>query len=382
MDADVKCENAEMEAVRDSEDTLLITISGSWCITGDIPSVAPIFDSIRAASWAGRLAFDTRGLVRWDSRLLTYIKRMVETAVSRGIEVDQAGLPDGIQKLLGIAMSTARATPPEEDPATLELLYRLGEASIGAIELALDMLGFVGELSVAFVRFLVGRARFRRIDFLDLLQECGAQALPIVTVIGLLIGVILAFVGAVQLRLFGAQAYVADLVAIATVREMGPLMTAIVMAGRSGAAFAATIGTMTVSEEVDALETSGFSPMEFLVLPRVLALTIMLPLLALYTDFMAIVGGAIVGVGAFEITLGQYVEQTRNSVPPLFFGLGLIKATIYGLLVALAGCYYGMRSGRSASAVGSVTTSAVVVGVILIIVATAITTVVYDILGV
>jgi phospholipid/cholesterol/gamma-HCH transport system permease protein len=232
------------------------------------------------------------------------------------------------------------------------------------------------------VRFLGGKARFRRKDFLQLLQQCGAQALPIVTVIGILIGVILAFVGAVQLRLFGAQAYVADLVAIATVREMGPLMTAIVMAGRSGAAFAATIGTMTVNEEVDALETSGFSSMEFLVLPRVLALTLMLPLLALYTDFMAIVGGAVVGVGAFDITLGQYVEQTRNAVPPLFFGLGLIKATLYGLLVALAGCYYGMRCGRSASAVGSVTTSAVVVGVILIIVATAITTVIYDILGV
>ncbi len=244
------------------------------------------------------------------------------------------------------------------------------------------MLGFIGDLMVAFVRFLAGKACFRGTDFLQLIQGCGLQALPIVTVIGLLIGVILAFVGAVQLKLFGAQVYVADLVAIATVREMGPLMTAIIMAGQSGAAFAATIGTMTVNEEVDALETSGFSPMEFLVLPRVLALTLMLPLLALYTDFMAIAGGAIVGVGAFDISFMQYVEQTRNAVPPLFFGLGLIKATIYGALVALAGCYYGMRSGRSASAVGYATTSAVVMGVILIIIATAITTVIYDMLGV
>lgn len=382
MRSDLEYGDARIEAGREGTDTLLITISGGWCITEGIPSIDHILESIQSSPGVRRMAFDTSNLVRWDSGLLACLKMIGETGAQIGIGVDQAGLPDGIRKLLAIAAGTAKATPPHEDPATLEFLYRLGEASIGAIEVAMDMLGFVGELSVAFVRFLGGKARFRRKDFLQLLQQCGAQALPIVTVIGILIGVILAFVGAVQLRLFGAQAYVADLVAIATVREMGPLMTAIVMAGRSGAAFAATIGTMTVNEEVDALETSGFSSMEFLVLPRVLALTLMLPLLALYTDFMAIVGGAVVGVGAFEITLGQYVEQTRNAVPPLFFGLGLIKATIYGLLVALAGCYYGMRCGRSASAVGSVTTSAVVVGVILVIVATAITTVIYDILGV
>jgi len=382
MDTDVECGDAQIEAGRDARGALLITVSGGWCVTKGIPRTDHIFEAIQAASGLRRMAFDTRALTRWDSSLLTYLKKMGEAGARAGMEVDQSGLPQGIRRLLAIATSAPKANPPHEDPATLEFLYRLGEASIGVIEVAMDMLGFVGELSVAFVRFLGGKARFRRTDFLQLLQQCGAQALPIVTVIGLLIGVILAFVGAVQLRLFGAQAYVADLVAIATVREMGPLMTAIVMAGRSGAAFAATIGTMTVNEEVDALETSGFSSMEFLVLPRVLALTLMLPLLALYTDFMAIVGGAVVGVGAFEITLGQYVEQTRNAVPPLFFGLGLIKATLYGLLVALAGCYYGMRCGRSASAVGSVTTSAVVVGVILVIVATAITTVIYDILGV
>lgn len=382
MDTDVERGDAQIQASRDGEGTLLITISGTWCILKGIPPVDHVFAEIQAASGLKRLTFDTRQLAQWDSSLLSYLKKIAEAGTQMGMTVDQAGLPGGLRRLLVIATSAVKATPPQEDPATLEFMYKLGEASIGAVELAVDMLDFVGELSVATLRFLGGKARFRRKDFLLLLQDCGIQALPIVTVIGVLIGVILAFVGAVQLRLFGAQAYVADLVAIATVREMGPLMTAIVMAGRSGASFAATIGTMTVNEEVDALETSGFSAMEFLVLPRVLALTLMLPLLALYTDFMAIAGGAVVGIGAFDITSGQYLEQTRNAVPPLFFGLGLIKATIYGVLVAVAGCYYGMRCGRSASAVGSVTTSAVVVGVILVIIATAITTVIYDILGV
>jgi phospholipid/cholesterol/gamma-HCH transport system permease protein len=307
---------------------------------------------------------------------------MKDKAARRGIEVDTRGLPPGITSLLGMEKPAAEAGPDAVDIDEDRFLYRVGEASMCFLETVLDMLGFIGETSLAFVRLLAGRARFRRVDFLMVLQDTGAQSLPIVTVIGLLIGIILAFVGVIQLRLFGAQIYVADLVGIATVREMGPLMAAIIMAGRSGAAFAAHLGTMTVNEEVDALKTAGFSPVEFLVLPRVLALTAMLPLLALYTDFMAMVGGAIVGVGAFDISYAQYLEHTSSAVPPLYFALGLIKATIYGALVALAGCYYGIRCGRSASAVGSATTSAVVLGVTLVIIATAVTTIIYDILGV
>jgi phospholipid/cholesterol/gamma-HCH transport system permease protein len=364
------------------EANLVVSISGVWCIMKGLPRYDHVLRKLETAEGSSRILFDARKLTQWDSSLLTCLVEIVEAGARRGIRIDEDGLPQGVRRLLAIASSTDKAEPPDTDPATLEFFYRLGEASIGAVQVALDLLAFIGDVSVAFVRFLGGRARFRAADFLHLLQDCGAHALPIVTVIGLLIGVILAFVGVVQLRLFGAQAYVANLVAIATVREMGPLMTAIIMAGRSGAAFAATIGTMTVNEEVDALETSGFSSIEFLVLPRLLALTLMLPMLALYTDFMAIAGGAIVGVGAFDIPWTQYFEQTRSALPPLYFGLGLIKATIYGALVALAGCYYGMRSGRSAAAVGSATTSAVVMGVTLVIVATAITTVIYDILGV
>ena len=363
------------------DETLLITLSGIWSMKGPAPDTG-VLEELRSGSSLLRVVLDTTGLEDWDTSLITRLKRIGDTAARRGIVVDTGRLPPGITSLLGMVKPASEADLPRAEFDREEFFYRVGEASIGFVESALDILGFVGETSVAFAKFLAGRARFRKVDFLIALQDAGAQSLPIVTVIGLLIGVILAFVGVIQLRLFGAQVYVANLVGIATVREMGPLMAAIIMAGRSGAAFAAHLGTMTVNEEVDALKTAGFSPVEFLVLPRVLALTAMLPLLALYTDFMAIVGGAVVGVGAFDIPYAQYLEHTARAVPPLFFALGLIKATIYGALVALAGCYYGIRCGRSASAVGTATTSAVVLGVTLVIVATAVTTIIYDILGV
>jgi phospholipid/cholesterol/gamma-HCH transport system permease protein len=184
------------------------------------------------------------------------------------------------------------------------------------------------------------------------------------------------------LQQFGAEIYVANLVGIAMVREMGALMTAIILAGRSGAAFAAQLGTMMVNEEIDAFKTMGFSEMDFLVLPRLLALSLMVPLLALYADFLGIIGGAVVGIGMMDLNLLQYFEQTRSALTPNHFILGLIKAVIYGGLVALAGCLRGMQSGRSASAVGSATTSAVVTSIVWVIVACAITTVIYNVLGV
>ena len=174
------------------------------------------------------------------------------------------------------------------------------------------MLGFIGEAVFALGAFLRGRARFRRVEFLMLLQECGAQALPIVTLICFLVGAILAFIGAVQLAMFGAQIYVANLVGMAMVLEMGAMMTAIIMAGRTGAAFAAQLGTMTVNEEIDALTTLGLSPMEFLVVPRMLALVTMMPLLTLYGDLLGILGGALIGVTVLEISPVEYFNQTAR----------------------------------------------------------------------
>jgi phospholipid/cholesterol/gamma-HCH transport system permease protein len=214
------------------------------------------------------------------------------------------------------------------------------------------------------------------------LQQCGIQALPIVSLISLLVGLILAFVGAVQLMMFGAQIYVASLVGIAMVRVMGAIMTGIIMAGRTGAAFAAQLGTMQVNEEIDALKTLGISPMEFLVLPRMLALTLMMPLLCLYADLMGILGGLIVGVGMLDLSAVEYFNQTKASVTLTYFWIGLFHSAVFGVLVALAGCLRGLQCGRSASAVGDAATSAVVTGIVSIIVATAIITIMCNVLGV
>lgn len=201
------------------------------------------------------------------------------------------------------------------------------------------------------------------------------------SLISFLVGLILAFVGAVQLQQFGAQIYVADLVGLGMAREMGAMMTGIIMAGRTGAAFAAQLGTMRVNEEIDALTTMGFSPMDFLVLPRMLALMTMLPLLCLYADFMGILGGLVVGVGMLDLELAQYVNESLLALSLLDFGLGLIKSAVYGAVIAIAGCYRGMQCGNSSAAVGEAATSAVVTSIVWIVVASAILTVIYDALG-
>ena len=233
------------------------------------------------------------------------------------------------------------------------------------------MLKFLGEMSVTFFRLFRMKARFRAVDLFLLIQQCGAQALPIVTLISFLVGVILAFVGAVQLKQFGAQIYVADLVGIAIVHEMGAMMTGIIMAGRTGAAFAAQLGTMKVTQEIDAFTTMGFSPLEFLVLPRVIALVLMMPLLCLYADFVGVLGGATVAMGMLDLSWTTYVRETIHAVGLTDLFGGIFKSSVYGVLVALSGCLRGIQCGNSSSAVGDAATSAVVTGIVAIVVLAA-----------
>ena len=241
-------------------------------------------------------------------------------------------------------------------------------------------LAFLGEGLLAFGTLLRGRARFRMVDLLAVIQECGPRALGIVSLISFLIGLILGFVGAVQLQQFGASIFVANLVAIAMTREIGCIMTAIVMAGRTGAAFAAQLGTMNTNQEIDALSTMGISPMEFLVLPRMLALILMMPLLTIYSDLVGILGGAVVGVGMLGLGPTEYFEQTRGAVSLIDFFIGVGKSAVFGVLVALVGCLRGMQSGRSAAAVGLAATSAVVTSIVLIIVIDGIFAVILNVL--
>jgi phospholipid/cholesterol/gamma-HCH transport system permease protein len=329
-----------------------------------------------------RILFDTKELKKWDTSLLTFLRKVIDYSSRNKIEVEKRALPKGIQRLLALAAAVPERKEARKGAQKEIFLFLVGMKAEEFYRSAVEMVRFIGEAAIAFSRLFVGRANFRRSDLILLLQECGAQALPIVSLISVLVGLILAFVGAIQLKMFGAQILVADVVGIGMVRIMGAVMTGIIMAGRTGAAFAAQIGTMQVNEEIDALQTLGISPMEYLVLPRMLALIIMMPLLCLYADLMGILGGLVVGIGMLDLGVTEYVNRTREAITLTYLWIGLFHGAVFGVLIALAGCLRGMQCGRSASAVGEATTSAVVTSIVAIIVATAIITFVCQILGI
>jgi phospholipid/cholesterol/gamma-HCH transport system permease protein len=363
---------------RGAGDTLVLRLVGNWRLESPRPSP----DEIRREMGPSRrLAFDSEGLSGWDSGLLTFLTRLVAESERSGVEVDRRGLPEGVRRLLALAAAVPERRDTGRGAGGTPWLAQIGGAALTAAQGARELLTFLGEASRAFARLLIGRARYRRSDLLLVLQEVGAQALPIVSLISFLVGVILAYVGAIQLRQFGAQVYVADLVGIAMAREMGAMMAAIIMAGRTGAAFAAQLGTMQVNEEIDALTTLGLSAMEFLVLPRMLALAMMMPLLGIYADLLGMLGGAAVGLGMLDLGGAEYYARTLEAVGLRDVLAGLIKASVFGVLVAVAGCLRGIQCGRSSAAVGAATTSAVVTGIVFIIVSDATMTVLFDILG-
>src|SRR6266446_589848 len=370
-----------LDVTRPTTETLCVRLTRTWTMHAALPSIAEVQVQYEALPGGQRLSFETPDLAGWDSTLLTFLLKLQEICAQRQVEFDPTGLPQGVQRLLALATAVPERQDARREVVRESLLVRLGQGVLTAVESSHRLLTFLGQVALAFVQFIRGRARFRGVDLALLMQECGAQALPIVSLISFLVGLILAFVGAVQLRPFGAQIYVANLVGLGMAREMGALMTGIIMAGRTGAAFAAQLGTMTVNQEIDALRTMGLNPMEFLVVPRMLALVLMVPLLCLYADLVGILGGAVVGVGMLNLGPVQYYQQTLYILQLRDFVLGLIKGAVFGILIALAGCLRGMQSGRSASAVGTAATSAVVTGIVWIIVSDAVLTVIYDILG-
>ena len=361
-------------------DGIVLRLAGSWRLQDRLPSPEAVETELASASSARHLGFDAREVTAWDSGLLVFVLNLADAATSLGLAVDRSGLPDGVRKLLDLA-----AVVPERDTKRAgespSFLERVGASAVSAAAGAREMITFVGEATLALAHAAVGRARFRRVDLLLNIQEAGASALGIVSLISFLIGLILAFVGAIQLRQFGAQIYIADLVAIGMAREMGAMMAAIIMAGRTGAAYAAQLGTMRVNEEIDALSTMGISPFEFLVLPRMLGLILMMPLLTIYANLVGIAGGGVVGVGMLKVGLIPYWNHTWAAVSLGDFAAGVIKSVVFGVLIAVAGCMRGMQCGRSSAAVGLAATSAVVTGIVFIIVSDAVLTVVYDAIG-
>jgi phospholipid/cholesterol/gamma-HCH transport system permease protein len=361
-----------------SGESITLTVGGDWSIRQGLPSLKKLQQSL-LQSPVRQMRLDAGDLRKWDSSLPSFVLAVSALCRERNITLDGTALPAGVRRLIELAT----ATPPRtiERKKTLPFVARIGTSTIAEARALLTAVAFLGESLIALTRLLRGRARYRPADLLLTMQECGAQALPIVSVISLLVGMIFAFVGAIQLRQFGADIYDANLVAVAMAREMAAVMTAIVLAGRTGAAFAAQIGAMQGNEEIDALSTFGISPVEFLVLPRMLALILMTPLLCIYANVMGIFGGFIVGINTLNVTPTAYLLQTQSAVTLSDFTIGVVKGSIFGALIAVTGCLRGIEAGRSAAAVGAAATSAVVSGILAIIVTDAICAVLLNILG-
>ncbi len=375
-------ESPKINLSRPEEDSITIGLEGSWRISQGLHSLQDVKEEIESAPGIRRILFDCEKLTEWDSNLVTFVLKVMDYGSGRHIDVIKDGLPEGVIKLLALAAAVPEQKDARKAAARDPLLARIGVKTIAVISATAEMVSFLGAISLAFLKLFAGKARFRRVDLMLFIQECGAQALPIVSLISVMVGLILAFVGAVQLRVFGAQIYVADLVGIGMTREMGAMMSAIIMAGRTGAAYAAQLGTMQVNEEIDALQTLGLSPMEFLVLPRTLALILMMPLLCLYADFMGILGGGLIGVGMLNLSLIEYFNETKHAISLVDFSTGLLKSVVFGVIVALSGCLRGMQCGRSSAAVGVATTSAVVTAIVFIIVFDGLFAVLFEILGI
>lgn len=360
---------------------LRVSVGGGWNIDTAWPPEAEAALNSLADQSIRELCLESDGLETWDSSLLVFLVQLTKAAEDRKLRI-QNQLPEGLERLLKLAFAVPAKAGSDRKKENLSFVQRVGQATLDLPPRITDFVSFVGDVTLAVGRLIVGRSQMRPQDLLTAMQECGVQALPIISITSMLFGLILAFVGAVQLTQFGAQIYVAGLVGIGMLRVMGAIMVGVVMAGRVGAAYAALIGTMQVNEEVDALATLGISPVDFLVLPRVVALTAMIPLLTLYADLMGVIGGYVVAITMLKINPMEYVNATMQMVPYKHVFIGLTYGTVFGVIIAMTGCFQGMRCGRSAQAVGQATTTAVVHAIVGIIVSTAIITVICNVINI
>ena len=373
------CKKATFPAKADVQidsDDIVLRISGDWKLGEPHPLSSDVLAEIPPT--AKRLSFKADALGTYDSSLIGLVLKVSSVFHSRGAEVDFKTLPEGIDSMLYLATAVASAKTKKNIPYT-NFVNLVGTRTIDMISSLKRYITFFGDITIALFKLLLARARLRKIDVLSIVQKSGPEALPIVALISFLVGLILAFVGSIQLAKYGSEIFVADLVGIAMVREMGAMMVGIVMSGRTGAAFAAELGSMKVNEEISAFKTFGISPIEFLVLPRIIALVCMFPLLTVFADAIGMLGGLVIGVGMFDISYEQYINRTLAALNIVQISTGVGKSVIYGIIVACIGCRMGLACENSSSGVGRATTSSVVQSITWIIVADAVFAVIFTI---
>ena len=374
--AELKAATAKLEAGQQSGEWL-VKVGGDWRLSAPVPDWVGVLGERTATS----VQVAPENLGKWDTSLGLFLMHGRAWCAAQKIDLKIDALPMNLQTLLQQFMAPG-VFKPMAPPAVRSRGERAQIRVQKWASQAQENVAFIGECTLGFVRVVKQPRQFRWMDCLVEMQQCWASSLPIVSLVSFLVGVTLAFQGAIQLKAFGAAVYVADLVGLAVVREMGPMMAAMIVAGGTGAGFAAQLGNMKVDEEIDALETLGISAVDFLALPRLLAVTLMMPILAAYANVLGILGGMFVATTMLDIPAASYWIETQNRVGLMDVSSGLIKSLVFGLAVGLAGCLRGLKCGRSASGVGLATSSAVVTGILLIIVADALFAVIYHVLGI
>ncbi|MDN3637587.1 ABC transporter permease [Simiduia curdlanivorans] len=356
---------------------LILSIRGDWHL-GEAPEGGQLCALLPPGCTS--LSLNTAELGRWDSSLAIALLQLARRCNKKNISFHYTQSAPALVQLLKLALDVPEYEQPH-NPVVIGWRAKLRHWLTEHGQSVKEHFIFVGDVCLACVKWASGGANTRASDILYFIRESGPKALPIVTLISLLVGMILAYLGAIQLRQLGAQVYVADLVSLGMVREMGALMTAVIMAGRTGAAYAAQLGTMQVNEEIDALKVMGVSSLEFLVLPRLLALILTMPLLTIYANTIGMLGGALITT-SMDVSYTQYILQTQQAVDWLDISTGLLKSLVFGVLIAMAGCHAGIRCGRNSTAVGLATTNAVVSAIVYLVVADAAFNIIYDKLGI
>jgi len=364
-------------------DLLRLELRGSWNTRHLARVERELATLSQTVKGARRARLDASGMVDFDTAGAWLLLRTRKGLEAAGLAVELTGLqPDDRRLLATVEEHDLPPPPPRRRPsATVQLVADVGQGFFGLADNARQLTNFLGLTVITLGRSLARPWRIRWKSVLSHMETSGVRAMPIVGLISFMIGIVLAYQGAEQLARFGAQIYTVNIVGVGVLREMAILLTAIIVAGRSGSAYTAQIGAMHVNEEVDALKTLGLDPMEILVMPRVIALCIVLPLLAFYADIMGLLGGAVMASLQLDISMPQFVRQLRDAVDPNDLFVGLIKAPLFAFIIAMVGCFEGFRVSRSAESVGHATTRAVVEGIFLVIALDAMLSVFFQVIG-
>jgi phospholipid/cholesterol/gamma-HCH transport system permease protein len=332
----------------------------------------------------GEVELDASEISGIDSTGAWLLYRTLKRLRAEGLETRIINASATVAEMLEqmAANDVPHPAPPPSENALLAMIRHVGETTEEIVWEVIDGIAFLGLVMQTLLGSLLHPSRLRLTPLVFHMEKVGLNALPIVGLISFLIGVVLAYQGATQLQKFGAEVFVVDLIGVSVLREIGILLTAIVVAGRSGSAFTAQIGSMKVNEEVDAMRTLGLDPIQVLVIPRVLALVLMLPLLAFFSDMMGLLGGGLMAWSVLDVSPGQFIERLNSSIGLWTFWVGIIKAPVFGLLIALVGCYEGLQVANSAESVGSRTTRSVVESIFLVMIVDAVFSIFFAYIGI